>query len=307
MRARRALSADVAVAASAAFGRQHVQCLRAASMARLTSWCCDHVAPRSTASAPSMRRHQRVAERVDVVFGAQEHAGAFGDDVRNVGVPGRDDRRADRLRFEQDGRRAALGIAVGGGDAGMNQTRWPSASRRITSACGCMPTNSTPAAGRAWRPARGARPSSGPSPTMVIRARRRRAPCARPNAAIASSSPFFSTKRPTNSTVGDAPARFHRGYFAEIERNRVNDGAIRGRAGRDDLLAHFRPLGQKQIAVAEQPRVLIAPLRQIRQHRGVDAVEAGDERHTERLRDGHHRRNRSARSARAPRRLEPRQ
>src|SRR5206468_2385471 len=34
---------------------------------------------------------------------------------------------------------------------------------------------------------------------------------------------------------------------------------------------------------------LIPPLWQVRQDRGVDAVETRDERHTERLRDGHHR------------------
>ena len=58
------------------------------------------------------RSDQRLAERVDVVFGAQVHARAFRHDVRNVGVPRRDNRRPDGLRFEQDGRRAAFRIAV---------------------------------------------------------------------------------------------------------------------------------------------------------------------------------------------------
>ena len=80
------------------------------------------------------------------------------------------------------------------------------------------------------------------------------------------------------------PARVLR----EVEGDRVDQGPLRRRAGGDHLLAHLRPFGEKQIAVAKQPRVALAPLRQVRQHRGVDAVEAGDQRQARGLGDRDH-------------------
>ena len=58
------------------------------------------------------RGDERIAERRDVVFVAEEHAGAFGYHMRNVSVPRRHDWRAHGLRLEEDRRRSPLGVAV---------------------------------------------------------------------------------------------------------------------------------------------------------------------------------------------------
>ena len=104
----------------------------------------------------------------------------------------------------------------------------------------------------AWSTSPRAAASSGPSPTMVIRAAGTRAR-ARSNAAIASSSPFFSTNRPANSTV-DESSGAQRGILVQVDGNRLNDGPVGGRAGGDDLLAHLRAFGQEQLAIAKEPR-----------------------------------------------------
>src|SRR2546430_5154487 len=54
-----------------------------------------------------------------------------------------------------------------------------------------------------------------------------------------------------------------------VDRDRMDGGPLRWRSGRDHLLPHLRPFGQKAVARREQPRVGRLPSREERQHGGV--------------------------------------
>ena len=82
----------------------------------------------------------------------------------------------------------------------------------MTSRCDRMPANSTASARPSRATALRAAGSSGPLPMTTKRAPPTRGR-ARANASIASSSPFFSTKRPTKSTI-DRASGDQRGYLS---------------------------------------------------------------------------------------------
>ena len=128
-------------------------------------------------------------------------------------MPRRHNRRADGLCLEQDRRRAAFRVAVFGVDARMDDGTAPRLRCAITSRCGSHADElRRPPTGRAGQPARARSPRRGRRPRSSSRAPATPAR-ARPKAAIASSSPFFSTKRPTKSTVG-ASSGAQRGYLS---------------------------------------------------------------------------------------------